>query len=299
MENRSVPFEHVAALLARQLGTSVAPQPAERMGGGCINETWRWASDAGPLFVKFAAPARLAMLEAEKAGLDELISAQCLRVPRPLALVSTADCAALALEWIDFGPNQPKSETALGEQLAWQHRVLARDFGWSRDNTIGSTPQHNDMRVDWPTFFRDLRLTPQLTLAAQNGYAGTLKERGARLLESLPAFFTSYRPVPSLLHGDLWGGNWGTDAAGRPVVFDPAVYYGDRETDIAMTKLFGGFGNRVYTAYHANWPLDQAAGTRRGLYNLYHVLNHLNLFGGGYLAQAEEIIGRLLAELGQ
>ncbi len=124
------------------------------------------------------------------------------------------------------------------------------------------------------------------------------QDRGARLLESLDAFFTSYRPVPSLLHGDLWGGNWGTDTAGRPVVFDPAVYFGDRETDIAMTRLFGGFGNRFYTAYHSNWPLDQAAGTRRTLYNLYHVLNHLNLFGGSYLAQAEDMTARLLAELG-
>jgi fructosamine-3-kinase len=100
------------------------------------------------------------------------------------------------------------------------------------------------------------------------------------------------------LHGDLWGGNWNVDAAGRPVIFDPAVYYGDRETDIAMTRLFGGFGNRFYTAYHSTWPLDQAAGTRGTLYNLYHVLNHLNLFGGGYLAQAEDMIARLLAELG-
>ncbi|HZF14842.1 MAG TPA: fructosamine kinase family protein [Steroidobacteraceae bacterium] len=292
-------FAGIATLLKRELGTRVAAEPAARVGGGCINETWRWEGDAGPLFVKLAAPTRLAMLEAEAAGLTELSSARALRVPRPLAVGMTADCAVLALEWVDFASNQPQSETALGEQLAWQHRVLARDFGWSRDNTIGSTAQRNDTRADWPSFFRDLRLGPQLALAAENGHAALLAERGGRLLESLPAFFTSYRPVPSLLHGDLWGGNWGTDARGQPVVFDPAVYYGDREADIAMTKLFGGFGHRFYTAYHANWPLDQAAGARRGLYNLYHVLNHLNLFGGGYLAQAEEIIGRLLAELGR
>jgi fructosamine-3-kinase len=277
----------------------IAARPSARVGGGCINETWRWSSDSGSLFVKLAAPTRLGMFEAEKAGLEELAAAQAVRVPRPLAVGASADVAYLALEWIDFGPNRPESEAALGEQLAWQHRVLAREYGWTRDNTIGSTPQRNAPRVDWAAFFRDRRLKAQLELAADNGYGGALQTRGSRLLESLDAFFTSYQPVPSLLHGDLWSGNWGTAADGRPVVFDPAVYYGDRETDIAMTRLFGGFSNRFYTAYHATWPLDQAAGTRRTLYNLYHVLNHLNLFGGVYLVQAEEMIDRLLAELGR
>jgi fructosamine-3-kinase len=111
--------------------------------------------------------------------------------------------------------------------------------------------------------------------------------------------FSSYRPVPSLLHGDLWGGNWGADRAQRPILFDPAVYYGDRETDLAMTRLFGGFGPAFYTAYQAAWPLDQAAGTRRTLYNLYHVLNHAHLFGGGYAVQALAMMRKLLAEIGQ
>jgi fructosamine-3-kinase len=299
MAERATSFSAIAALLARELGTRVAPEPLERVGGGCINESWSWPTDHGALFVKLAAPGRLAMFEAERAGLEELAAAAALRVPRPLAVGATSDCAVLALEWIDFGAARPASESALGEQLAWQHRVQAREHGWTRDNTIGSTPQRNDPHADWPTFFRERRLRPQFALAASNGHAAVLQDRGARLLESLDAFFTSYRPVPSLLHGDLWGGNWGTDTAGRPVVFDPAVYYGDRETDIAMTRLFGGFGNRFYTAYHSNWPLDQAAGTRRTLYNLYHVLNHLNLFGGNYLAQAEDMTARLLAELGR
>jgi fructosamine-3-kinase len=276
----------------------VALRPTARVGGGCINETWRWPADTGALFVKLAAPTRLAMFEAEQAGLEELAAAQAVRVPRPLAVGATAEAAYLALEWIEFGPSRPESESALGEQLAWQHRVLAREYGWSRDNTIGSTPQSNTTHADWATFFRERRLRAQLELAGSNGYGGALQTRGARLLECMAAFFTSYRPVPSLLHGDLWGGNWGVDTDGRPVIFDPAVYYGDREADIAMTRLFGGFGNRFYTAYHATWPLDQAAGTRRTLYNLYHVLNHLNLFGSAYLAQAEGMIERLLAELG-
>ncbi len=159
---------------------------------------------------------------------------------------------------------------------------MASQFGWKRDNTIGSTPQRNGTSSDWVEFFRERRLRTQLDLALRNGFAGRLQERGNVLLDLMGAYFSSYRPVPSLLHGDLWGGNWGVDAAGVPLIFDPAVYYGDREADLAMTRLFGGFGNAFYTAYHSNWPLDQAAGSRRGLYNLYHVLNHANLFGGAY-----------------
>ena len=111
-------------------------------------------------------------------------------------------------------------------------------------------------------------------------------------------FFATYRPAPSLLHGDLWGGNWAALAGGEPVVFDPAVHHGDREADLAMTRLFGGFGPDFHAAYVAEWPLDAAAGTRRDLYQLYHVLNHLNLFGGGYRAQAEALVDRLLAAIG-
>ena len=291
-------FSAVADLLSKQLGTRVAPRPAARVAGGCINETWRWPSDSGALFVKLAASTCIDRLEAEKAGLEELATAQAIRVPQPLAIGACADVAYLALEWIEFIENMPESEAALGEQLACQHRVLASAYGWTRDNTIGSTPQRNQSQTDWPSFFRECRLRVQLELAAANGYGGALQRRGARLLECVETFFSSYQPVPSLLHGDLWGGNWGTDTDGRPVIFDPAVYYGDREADIAMTRLFGGFSNRFYAAYQATWPLDQAAGTRRTLYNLYHVLNHLNLFGSGYLAQAEAMIERLLAELG-
>jgi len=121
-------------------------------------------------------------------------------------------------------------------------------------------------------------------------------DAGHRLCESLAAFFPGYRPPPSLLHGDLWSGNWGAVGAGEPVIFDPAVYYGDRETDLAMTRLFGGFGPAFYAAYESTWPLDPGASTRVTLYQLYHVLNHFNMFGGGYLAQARAMIERLLAQ---
>jgi protein-ribulosamine 3-kinase len=219
-------------------------------------------------------------------------------VPAPLPIGEAQGQAFLALEWIDLGPGTPAAEALLGEGLAALHRCLAPRFGLTRDNFIGSTPQPNGEKDDWVAFLRDRRLGFQLALAARNGHGGRLQDRGRRLLELLDVFFATYQPRPSLLHGDLWGGNWGMDGAGRPVIFDPAVYHGDREADLAMTRLFGGFGAAFYAAYVREWPLDAAAGTRRDLYNLYHVLNHLNLFGGGYRAQAEGMIDRLLAAIG-
>jgi len=241
---------------------------------------------------------RLSALEAEAAGLAELDAAAAIRVPALLGTGTTTSTAWLALRWIDFTTPVGRSEALLGEQLASLHRVGAPRFGWHRDNTIGATPQRNAWGDDWARFFVRQRLALQLDLAETNRAPSRLLERGRQLGEIAGALFSSYRPVPSLLHGDLWGGNWATDVSGEPVVFDPAVYFGDREADIAMTRLFGGFGPAFYAAYQAAWPLDPAAGTRRGFYNLYHVLNHFNLFGGGYGAQAEGIIERLLAELG-
>jgi fructosamine-3-kinase len=178
------------------------------------------------------------------------------------------------------------------------HRATAPAFGWERDNTIGRTRQPNRWCDDWVEFFVHMRLEPQLALAEARGEPAALLDLGRAVCEHMGVLFTSYRPMPSLVHGDLWGGNWGVTRDGRPVVFDPSCYYGDREVDLAMTRLFGGFGAAFYAAYQAAWPLDQAAGTRRTLYNLYHVLNHAHLFGGGYAKQAIGMMRRLLAEIG-
>jgi len=295
----SASMASLAAVLGEALGCRVEPAPAVEVHGGCINRCWRWETASGPVFVKEAPAGRLAMLEAERHGLLELRAAAAIRVPAPLAAGSFEGGVFLALEWIDFGASSPAAEERLGEQLAALHRHRADRYGLDRDNTIGSTPQPNAWDEDWVRFLRERRLGFQLDLAASAGHGGRLQERGRKLLGCLDVFFATYRPAPSLLHGDLWGGNRGVDRAGQPVIYDPAVYYGDREADIAMTRLFGGFGPRFYSAYVGAWPLDQAAGTRRDLYNLYHVLNHLNLFGGSYRAQAEGMIDRLLAAAGQ
>jgi protein-ribulosamine 3-kinase len=286
-------LEELAASISESLGVRLQAKPAARVHGGSINECYRWESGDGPVFVKVASVASRTMLEAEAAGLAELGRANAVRVPSVLGAGAAGASSWLALEWVRFGSRTAASERALGEQLASQHRCQAAAFGWHRDNTIGSTPQSNGWAQDWVSFFRDRRLRYQLDLAARNGAAG-LPRRGEALLDRLGELFGGYRPVPSLLHGDLWGGNWAADERGLPVIFDPATYYGDREADLAMTRLFGGFGEGFYGAYEATWPLDPGARRRTTLYNLYHVLNHFNLFGAGYLAQAMSMIDTLL-----
>ena len=299
----------VAVAISAALGLELRPQPTQKATGGSISECYRWDSAVSPLFVKVGPSAHHAMFVAEAAGLEELYQANAVRVPRVRSVGRNAAHAWLALEWIQFtahptdNPTAKRTaiataESALGERLALQHRRVAAAFGWHRDNTIGSTPQPNGWSESWVGFLRERRLRYQLDLATRNGYSGRLRPQADELLERLDALFRDYQPVPSLLHGDLWGGNWAIAAGGEPVIFDPAVSYGDREADLAMTRLFGGFGADFYAAYEGAWPMDAGARTRVDLYNLYHVLNHVNLFGDGYIPQARAITLRLLAELG-
>jgi fructosamine-3-kinase len=285
------------AALEAATGLEFSATPSPLGAGGGFAACQRWESTTGPVFVKVAPLTRESALEAEAEALRELAAANAVRIPGVLGFGVSGDRAFLALEWVDFGAARAGTEAQLGERLARLHRVSAARFGWHRDNTIGATPQHNDWTADWPQFFARHRLGFQLELAERAGHGGRWLERGRELCGRLAPLFAGYPLRPSLLHGDLWGGNWAADASGAPVIFDPATYYGDRETDLAMTRLFGGFGREFYAAYEAEWPLDRGAIARRDLYNLYHVLNHLNLFGGGYRAQAERMIERLLAEI--
>ncbi len=233
------------------------------------------------------------MFEAEAEGLAELRSASAIRVPDVIDVGLNDGQSYISLEKLVLSRPTVETERVFGQQLAELHRHTQQQFGWHRDNTIGLTPQRNDQTPDWIEFFRKHRLQFQLELAAANGFGGELLELGAQLCEQLDKLFDDYDPAVSLLHGDLWGGNWGS-VDGEPVVFDPAVYYGDRESDIAMTKLFGGFGQAFYEAYDSSWPMQQGHEARLKLYQLYHVLNHLNLFGHGYLQQALTLTRALL-----
>lgn len=287
----------IAAEISRACGVRCAPQPGARIAGGSINRCYCWPTDGAPLFVKLAGATALGAYQAEVDGLVALERARALRVPRVRGCGQVAEVAFLALEWLEAGAADTACEERLGAGLAALHAVTAGEFGWRRDNTIGGTPQYNGPLASWAEFFRERRLRPQLALAVANGFGALLERPGEQLLAAVGALLGQHRPAASLLHGDLWGGNWLATASGAPAVFDPAVYYGDRETDLAMTRLFGGFGARFYQAYAAAAPVPAGSGVRRELYNLYHVLNHANLFGGGYALQARDIIGRLLAEL--
>ena len=179
------------------------------------------------------------------------------------------------------------------------HRSEGEHFGWHRDNFIGATPQANPASDNWSHFFAHQRLQPQFERAAANGHGGELQKDGRRVVERLAALFLDQRPRPSLLHGDLWHGNIGALADGTPVIFDPACYYGDREADIAMSELFGGLPYGFYASYRRLMPLSVDYETRKQLYNLYHILNHLNLFGRGYLSQACRMASQLRQALGR
>ncbi len=289
-------WENIARDIAAATGIQAQLQQQGAVGGGCINQASRIRYGDTDYFVKLNDTRQLDMFAAEAAGLDALRQCGQLRIPAPVCSGNDAQSAWLVMEYLPLGGRG--DARALGEGLAAMHRITQHRFGWERDNTIGSTPQINTPGDSWVDFWRERRLRFQLGLAARHGYGGRLQSQGERLLDCFHHLFDGYTPAASLLHGDLWSGNHAWTQAGEPAIFDPAVYYGDRETDIAMTELFGGFGGGFYSAYEHAWPLDPGYRTRRTLYNLYHILNHLNLFGGGYLGQAQGMIDRLLSELG-
>lgn len=296
MSNRDI-FAAIEHAIRAVQGEDFKIRSTASASGGCINSACRVTGDKASFFVKLNRPELISMFEAEAEGLRELAAAGVLRVPRPICCGAGGGQAFLVMEHLELRSARGDCDRALGLGLAELHRIPRGYFGWHRDNTIGSTPQSNGRETDWIAFWRDKRLGFQLRLAAANGYGGRLQGQGEKLLARLPALFDGYAPRPALLHGDLWGGNHAADEQGQPVIFDPASYYGDREADLAMTELFGGFGRDFYAAYREALPLDDGYPTRKTLYNLYHILNHLNLFGGGYLAEAQGMIERLLAEL--
>lgn len=286
-------FEAIAA----RCGICVDPASLTATAGGGINRTARVMSDVGAVFLKTNRAERAEMFAAEAEGLAELAGAGALRVPEVLGWGADEGRSWLLLEYLELAPADAACRRRLGTRLAGLHRHTGARYGWHRDNTIGATPQPNAPADDWGRFVAERRIGFQLELAGTKGYGRELARDGDRLLGKLPQLFAGYTPEASLLHGDLWSGNFAA-ADGEPVIFDPAVYYGDRETDLAMTELFGGFGPEFRAAYDEAWPLAPGYALRRDLYQLYHVLNHLNLFGGGYLGQARSLIARLLAAVG-
>jgi len=262
--------------------------------GGCIHRSYILEGSGRRFFVKTNDRSQLDNFIAEADGLTALAAAGT-RVPAPLRFGNAAEEAFLVLEHLNLEGSGDYA--ALGRALAAVHSTLGESYGWHRDNFVGRTPQINRRSSSWSDFWRDARLVPQLDLARKNGLGSNLLRKGQRLAVELHHLLSGWVPAASLLHGDLWSGNVGFLADGTPVLFDPATYFGDREADLAMTELFGGFPPAFYSAYREVAPLNQGYAVRKELYNLYHVLNHANLFGGGYAAQAERTIDRILAEV--
>lgn len=285
-------FSSVAEAISEATGSSFEPSESSSIAGGCISRATRiTGTDGRSFFLKQNDLDFHDFFEAEAEALKEIEATVTVAVPKVIAFGVTGQSSFLVLSFMEEGTDSPVSQAELGTQLARLHQIEQPFFGWHRDNCIGATPQPNPRCEDWIPFYADHRLAHQFDLAQRKGqrFPGN-----SDLLKNLAAFFDGYSPHPSLLHGDLWGGNASSDKQGTPFLYDPASYYGDRETDLAFTYMFGGFPNAFYQAYDAVYPLDPGFKIRKILYNLYHELNHYNLFGGGYASSAQSSIQQLL-----
>ena len=291
----------MARWLAQQGLELAAMQP---VGGGCIHRAWRLElRDGSQRFAKTNHAALLPVLEAEADGLRALATATGRdpsaaprpTIPEPLALAELEGEAVLLLSWLELGAGSQQGWLDLGSGLARLHRASQESgdgrFGWHRSNYIGSGPQHNNWNSCWAAFFSEQRLGVQLELAAA---AGQALPQAQTLLERVPHWLGDHEPQACLVHGDLWSGNAGLLIGGGSALFDPAVYRADREVDLAMARLFGGFPAAFFKGYEQEWPLPAGHRQRVDLYNLYHLLNHANLFGGSYWQQSAASIQALL-----
>ena len=284
----------IAGHISRVVGHPFQAQQTRSVGGGCINQAYGLSDGETTFFIKLNQASKLAMFEAELAGLKEMYNSQTIRVPQPVCCGLASSNSYIAMEWLELGSRGSAWDT-MGQHLAAMHRISSElGFGWHSANTIGETHQPNDWHESWLAFWRDQRLGYQFKLAKRRG--GSFPQQ-QQLMAALPELLSGHDPMPSLVHGDLWSGNAAITAAGEPVIFDPATYFGDREVDLAMTELFGSFPNAFYDAYEAAYPLPAGYSARKTLYNLYHILNHFNIFGGGYAAQANRMIQQLLAKI--
>ena len=285
-------WKEIAAKIAQTTGKPFEIITHRSVGGGCINQVYSVSNGTLSYFVKVNQAHQIEMFEAESLGLQQMYDTQTIRIPQPLCCGIAGDYSFIVMEWLEFGRGDSRAWELMGQNLAKLHQAKGSDrFGWDRNNTIGSTPQINPWSENWSEFFAEQRIGFQLRLAKRRG--GNFSDTG-KVVAKVKDILSDRAPQPSLVHGDLWSGNSACTVDGEPVILDPATYWGDREVDIAMTELFGGFPAAFYRGYNQTWQLDRGYEARKPLYNLYHVLNHFNLFGGGYEYQASSTIARLL-----
>ena len=264
------------------------------VGGGCINQGYAVTNNSDrTYFVKLNQASQVSMFAAEALGLQQMRRTATVRVPQPITWGVAADSAYIVLEWLELrGRGDTPAWQQMGRQLAAMHsHSSSQSFGWEQNNTIGSTPQINTWTVDWAEFYAQHRLGYQFRLAKRQG--GNFPQH-SQLLAAIPQLLT-HQPAPALVHGDLWSGNAAFTTSGEPVMIDPATYFGDCEVDIAMTELFGGFPAAFYQGYNQVLRLSPGYQRRKVIYNLYHILNHFNIFGGSYESQANRMTQQILA----
>ncbi|AUC62024.1 Ribulosamine/erythrulosamine 3-kinase potentially involved in protein deglycation [Cyanobacterium sp. HL-69] len=285
-------WKEIAIAISNHTKKEFMLKNSRSVGGGCINQAYQLIGENNSYFVKLNSPHQWEMFRVEAIALRQMYDTNTIRVPKPICTGYTDNHSYIVLEWLEFGRANNQSWQTMGKHLAQLHQQGKADkFGWDYNNTIGSTPQINDWVENWADFFAEKRIGYQLKLASRKG--ATFGNQN-NIIEAIKIKLSHHHPQPSLVHGDLWGGNASFLAGGIPIIFDPATYYGDREVDIAMTELFGGFPSAFYEGYNQEWPLDSGYAQRKTIYNLYHILNHYNLFGGGYASQAQGMINQIL-----
>jgi fructosamine-3-kinase len=285
-------WDQIAVHISNATGEPFKVTHRRPVGGGSVNQAYALVNGSRAYFIKLNQASQVSMFELEALGLQQIADTQTIRVPRPICYGTASDSAYIVLEWLDFGYGTHDAWDLMGRQLAAMHRVVSdQGFGWLQNNTIGFIPQMNPWTESWVVFFREHRLGYQFKLAEQRGGHFPQKDE---LLNTIPELLADHDPEPALVHGDLWSGNAAVTKLGEPVILDPATYFGDREVDIAMSELFGSFPSEFYRAYNDAYPLEPGYERRKTLYNLYHIINHFNQFGGGYESQANRMIDQLL-----
>jgi protein-ribulosamine 3-kinase len=263
-------------------------------GGGCINHGGELETSQDTYFLKWNDQKKFPnMFSVETRGLQLLRDSKTVFIPHVILAEHAGDYQFILLEFVNPSSKSKKFWTILGEQLSQLHKIQSTTFGLDHDNYIGSLPQHNSPQNDWVSFFVHQRLGAQIKIAVDKKLLdNTTIDRFDKLIAKLPSLLPECQP--SLLHGDLWSGNVITSAEGFPCLIDPAVYFGHREIEVAFTKLFGGFPMEFYKAYDSCYPLEEKFETRIDLYNLYPLLVHANLFGGGYVSQVISVLRRFV-----
>ncbi len=285
-------WNQIAQKISQTTGKTFQIENRRSVSGGCINQGYAISNNEQTYFVKINHAHQISMFEAEVLGLQLMFNTHTIRVPQPICCGMTDQNSYIVLEWLEFASGSSSAWLEMGQKLAQMHKqATTTQFGWDINNTIGSTPQINNWTNNWADFFAQYRIGYQLKLAKRKG--GNFPE-DCDVIEATKELLKHHNPQPSLVHGDLWSGNSAVTTSGEPVILDPATYYGDREVDLAMTELFGGFPSAFYRGYNDVWQLDSGYQQRKTLYNLYHILNHFNLFGGGYASQASRMIQQIL-----